>query len=106
MAKFVLRPQPLVPTVNSFIVEHIARNSFRQVEGGWASKYDTAQVEVVNLRVTAVAPRPALAHVPVASADGAGVGEGEGVFRVDDRLRALPARSGPRRSKRAICRLR
>jgi N-methylhydantoinase A/oxoprolinase/acetone carboxylase beta subunit len=49
-------------------------------------------VEVVNLRVTAVAPRPALAHVPVASADGAGVGEGEGVFRVEDRLQALPTR--------------
>ena len=46
----------------------------------------------MNLRVTAAAPRRALAHVPVASADGAGVGEGEGVFRVDDRLQALPTR--------------
>jgi pimeloyl-ACP methyl ester carboxylesterase len=49
VARFRLMPKPLIPIGNDFILEHIARNSFRQVEGGWTSKFDTAQSAVISL---------------------------------------------------------
>jgi pimeloyl-ACP methyl ester carboxylesterase len=49
VARYRLSPSPLVDVGNSFIVEHIARHSFRQVDGGWTSKYDTAQGRLITL---------------------------------------------------------
>lgn len=49
VARFRLSPAPLAELGNGFIVEHIARHSFRQVEGGWTAKYDTAQGGLINL---------------------------------------------------------
>jgi len=49
LARFRLSPPPLHPTENTWIVDYIGANSFREVEGGWCSKYDLAQVAVVNL---------------------------------------------------------
>ena len=49
VARFRLSPTPLMEVGNGFIVDHIARQSYRQVEGGWASKYDTAQGETITL---------------------------------------------------------
>ena len=49
VSRFRLTPTPLMEVGNGFIVEHIARRSYRQVEGGWTSKYDTAQGETVTL---------------------------------------------------------
>jgi pimeloyl-ACP methyl ester carboxylesterase len=43
VSRFQLRPAPLEPIANDFILDHIARHSVRSVEGGWTSKYDTAQ---------------------------------------------------------------
>ena len=48
-ARFRLTPAPLAPVENHFVVEHIARNSYKPVAGGWASKYDPRQVAVITL---------------------------------------------------------
>jgi pimeloyl-ACP methyl ester carboxylesterase len=48
-ARFRLSPTPLMEVGNGFIVDHIARQSYRQVEGGWASKHDPAQGAVISL---------------------------------------------------------
>lgn len=49
VARFRLSPTPLMEVGNGYIVDHIARQSYRQVEGGWTSKYDTAQGETITL---------------------------------------------------------
>jgi pimeloyl-ACP methyl ester carboxylesterase len=48
-ARFRLTPTPLIPIENQFIIDHIAQNSFRAVEGGWAAKYDMAQAASITL---------------------------------------------------------
>jgi pimeloyl-ACP methyl ester carboxylesterase len=48
-ARFRLTPAPLIPIGNDFIIDYIARHSFREGEGGWAAKYDTAQAASVTL---------------------------------------------------------
>lgn len=49
IARFRLMPAPLVPVGNGYVVDYIARHSFRAVEGGWASKYDMAQGASITL---------------------------------------------------------
>jgi pimeloyl-ACP methyl ester carboxylesterase len=49
VARFRLSPPPLADVGNDFIVEHIARHSFREVDGGWTAKYDTAQGGLITL---------------------------------------------------------
>jgi pimeloyl-ACP methyl ester carboxylesterase len=49
VARFRLSPPPLMEVGNRYIVDHIAQQSYRQVEGGWTSKYDTAQGAVITL---------------------------------------------------------
>jgi pimeloyl-ACP methyl ester carboxylesterase len=49
VGRFRLAPAPLMEVGNGFIVEHIARNSYRQVDGGWTSKYDPAQGAPITL---------------------------------------------------------
>jgi pimeloyl-ACP methyl ester carboxylesterase len=49
IARFRLLPAPLVPIENSYVLDHIARHSVRLVEGGWISKYDTAQSAPITL---------------------------------------------------------
>jgi pimeloyl-ACP methyl ester carboxylesterase len=49
LARFRLSPTPLLPIENAFVVEHIARHSFRAVTGGWSSKYDPRQGSVISL---------------------------------------------------------
>ncbi len=61
LARFRLSPAPLRPTENSFIVDMIAANSFRQVEGGWSSKHDPAQIAVIDL---AMELKDALGRLP------------------------------------------
>ena len=48
-ARFRLSPPPRKEVGNEFIIRHIARQSFRQVENGWATKFDTAQTRVIDL---------------------------------------------------------
>lgn len=48
-ARFRLSPAPGIEIGNDFIVRHIARHSFRPVDGGWATKFDTAQTQVIDL---------------------------------------------------------
>lgn len=43
VARFRFMPTPLAPVEHDFIVDHIARHSYRPVEGGWTSKYDPVQ---------------------------------------------------------------
>ncbi|HEX8056396.1 MAG TPA: alpha/beta hydrolase [Novosphingobium sp.] len=49
VARFRLAPAPLVPIDAPHIIEHIARHSFQPVEGGWTSKFDTAQGMTIDL---------------------------------------------------------
>ena len=49
VARFRLSPAPLVPIGHDYIVDHIARHSYREVEGGWQLKYDPAQILALNL---------------------------------------------------------
>jgi len=48
-ARFRLSPAPLLPIVNTFVVDHIAAHSYRAVDGGWTSKFDHAQIATVTL---------------------------------------------------------
>lgn len=48
-ARFRLTPAPLVPIENAFVVDYIARHSFRQQDGGWISKFDPAQGATIGL---------------------------------------------------------
>ncbi len=47
--RFRLSPPPRIEVANDFIVRHIASHSFRPVEGGWATKFDTAQTRSIDL---------------------------------------------------------
>ena len=47
VARFRLSPQPMIEIGNEFVLRHIARHSFREVEGGWASKFDPGQTQQV-----------------------------------------------------------
>lgn len=49
VSRFRLSPAPQVPIGHDYILDHIARNSFREVEGGWQLKYDPAQILALNL---------------------------------------------------------
>ena len=49
ISRFRLMPRPLAPVDAPHIIEHIARHSFRPVEGGWTSKYDAAQGATLSL---------------------------------------------------------
>lgn len=49
VGRFRLSPQPRVEIGNPFIVRHIARHSFRQMEDGWAIKFDGNQGQVIDL---------------------------------------------------------
>ena len=37
----------MIETGNEFVLRHIARHSYRAVEGGWTSKFDTGQTQQV-----------------------------------------------------------
>lgn len=49
LARFRLRPEPLAPIDAPYILEHIARHSYRPVEGGWVAKADPAQSLTIGL---------------------------------------------------------
>lgn len=49
VSRFRLMPAPLAPVNAPWIVENIARHSYRQVEGGWAVKFDAAQSGPITL---------------------------------------------------------
>jgi pimeloyl-ACP methyl ester carboxylesterase len=49
VSRFRLTPAPLVPIENGFVVDYIARHSYRQNEKGWISKFDPAQGQTVGL---------------------------------------------------------
>lgn len=49
VARFRLMPPPLRPVTNTYVLDHIAAQSVRAVEGGWASKYDPAQGATLSL---------------------------------------------------------
>ncbi|MCB2048818.1 MAG: alpha/beta hydrolase [Novosphingobium sp.] len=46
-ARFRLSPPPRIEIGNEFIVRHIGDHSYRQVEGGWTSKFDPGQTQQV-----------------------------------------------------------
>ena len=48
-ARFRLSPAPGVDIGNDFILRHIASHSFRPTDGGWTTKFDTAQTQVIDL---------------------------------------------------------
>ena len=48
-ARFRLSPPPQIEIGHDYIVEHIARHSYRAVEGGWSLKYDPAQLATLTL---------------------------------------------------------
>lgn len=54
VSRFRLMPKPYFPVGNAYILENIARNSFRQVGDGWSSKFDTRQslVYALSLELT------------------------------------------------------
>lgn len=49
VSRFRLSPAPQVPIGHAYIVDHIARLSYRPVEGGWSLKYDPAQILALTL---------------------------------------------------------
>lgn len=49
MDRFKVSPPPRIEIGNDFIIRNIAAHSFRQVEGGWTSKFDTGQTMVIDL---------------------------------------------------------
>ena len=50
VARFRLSPPPMIEIGNEFILRHIGRNSYREVEGGWTSKFDPGQThQVIDL---------------------------------------------------------
>lgn len=48
-ASFRLMPAPLRAIEARYVLDHIARHSFRPVDGGWASKFDSAQGATITL---------------------------------------------------------
>jgi pimeloyl-ACP methyl ester carboxylesterase len=59
-SRFRLRPEPLAPIDAPEILAHIARHSFRQVEGAWVSKYDAAQGTTIDLALDLLDALPEL----------------------------------------------
>jgi pimeloyl-ACP methyl ester carboxylesterase len=49
VARFRLAPPPMIEIANTYVIDHIARHSYRQVEGGWALKYDSAHGATTTL---------------------------------------------------------
>jgi pimeloyl-ACP methyl ester carboxylesterase len=50
VARFRLSPTPMIEIGNDFILRHIAAHSYREVEGGWVSKFDTGHTnQVIDL---------------------------------------------------------
>jgi pimeloyl-ACP methyl ester carboxylesterase len=50
VARFRLRPEPLAPIDAPYILDNIARHSFRPVEGGgWTTKFDPTQASTITL---------------------------------------------------------
>jgi pimeloyl-ACP methyl ester carboxylesterase len=49
VARFRLSPAPQVPIGHDYVVDHIARHSYRPAEGGWSLKYDPAQMATLTL---------------------------------------------------------
>jgi pimeloyl-ACP methyl ester carboxylesterase len=54
VSRFRLMPQPLAPIEAPEILAHIARHSWREVEGGWVSKYDPAHGATIDLALELV----------------------------------------------------
>jgi pimeloyl-ACP methyl ester carboxylesterase len=48
-ASFRLMPAPLQEIEARYVLDHIARHSFRRTEGGWVSKFDPAQGGTITL---------------------------------------------------------
>jgi pimeloyl-ACP methyl ester carboxylesterase len=66
VAKFRLSPPPMIEIGNDFVLRHIARHSYRAVEGGWTSKFDPGQThQVIDL---AFELTPALKDLPCRAA--------------------------------------
>lgn len=65
VSRFRLMPQPLAPIEADAVIAHIARHSFRAVEGGWTAKYDSAQGATIGLALELVG---ALKHLRCRSA--------------------------------------
>jgi pimeloyl-ACP methyl ester carboxylesterase len=49
VARFRLSPPPAIEIQADYVVEHIARHSIHQVEGGWTWKFDAALTSVSSL---------------------------------------------------------
>ena len=48
-SRFRLRPEPLALIDAPYILDHIARHSYRAAEGGWTIKFDPAQASTITL---------------------------------------------------------
>jgi pimeloyl-ACP methyl ester carboxylesterase len=51
VARFRLTPAPLGSIENGFVVDYIARHSFRQQDAGWISKFDPAHAATISLSI-------------------------------------------------------
>jgi pimeloyl-ACP methyl ester carboxylesterase len=49
IARFRLSPPPMVANQASYVLDHIARHSLREVEGGWTWKFDAALASIATL---------------------------------------------------------
>ena len=49
VVRFRLTPAPRIPIENGFVIDYIARHSFRQTEAGWVAKFDSAQAGTIDL---------------------------------------------------------
>jgi pimeloyl-ACP methyl ester carboxylesterase len=49
VARFRLSPPPAIEIQTDYVLDHIARNSVREVEGGWTWKFDAASAAVASL---------------------------------------------------------
>ncbi len=49
MARFRLTPAPATAIENTFVLDHIARHSVCQVDGGWGWKFDPALASIASL---------------------------------------------------------
>ena len=49
VARFRLTPPPAIDIQTDYVLDHIARHSVREVEGGWTWKFDTALASVSSL---------------------------------------------------------
>jgi pimeloyl-ACP methyl ester carboxylesterase len=48
MARFRLQPEPQVPVTLPGLLDHIARHSVREVEGGWTWKFDSGLSSILS----------------------------------------------------------